>query len=111
MADTYEITEEIGSGGGGIVFKGRHLRLSTDIVVKKIKDEVSALGSLTNLQELYLTDNNISDISALSGLTNLRQLSLYDNKISDISALSGLTNLLLLGLDGNPITDYSPVSF
>ncbi len=40
IENTYEIVEEIGSGGGGIVFKAKHLRLQTDVVVKKIKDEV-----------------------------------------------------------------------
>lgn len=37
---TYEIIDEIGVGGGGIVYKARHLRLQTDVVIKKIKDEV-----------------------------------------------------------------------
>ena len=61
LADTYEITEERGSGGGGIVFKGRHLRLNTDIVVKKIKDEVlmaidtrKEADTLKNLKHQYL---------------------------------------------------------
>lgn len=40
LENTYEIIEEIGSGGGGIVFRAKHLRLQTDVVVKKIKDEV-----------------------------------------------------------------------
>ena len=40
LEKTYEIIEEIGSGGGGIVYRARHLRLQTDVVVKKIKDEV-----------------------------------------------------------------------
>ncbi len=40
IENTYEIMEEIGSGGGGIIFKAKHLRLQTDVVVKKIKDEV-----------------------------------------------------------------------
>lgn len=40
LAQTYEIIEEIGSGGGGIVYKARHLRLQTDVVVKRIKDDV-----------------------------------------------------------------------
>lgn len=61
LADTYEITEQIGSGGGGIVFKGRHLRLGTDIIVKKIKDEVvtwvdtqNEANLLKNLKHQYL---------------------------------------------------------
>lgn len=37
---TYEIVEEIGAGGGGIVYKARHLRLDTAVVVKRIRDEV-----------------------------------------------------------------------
>lgn len=49
LEKTYEIVEEIGSGGGGIVYKARHLRLQTDVVVKKIKDEV--LGKLESRQE------------------------------------------------------------
>lgn len=49
LGNTYEIIEEIGSGGGGIVYKARHLRLQTDVVVKKIKDEVR--GKIQNRQE------------------------------------------------------------
>lgn len=37
---TYEVVGQIGSGGGGIVYKARHLRLQTDVVIKKIKEEV-----------------------------------------------------------------------
>lgn len=40
LENTYEIIEEIGAGGGGVVFRARHLRLQTDVVVKRIKDEV-----------------------------------------------------------------------
>lgn len=49
LEQTYEIIEEIGSGGGGIVYKARHLRLQTDVVVKKIKDEV--VGKVESRQE------------------------------------------------------------
>lgn len=40
LADTYEIEEEIGAGGGGVIYRAKHLRLNTDVVVKKIKEEV-----------------------------------------------------------------------
>lgn len=49
LEQTYEIIEEIGSGGGGIVYRARHLRLQTDVVVKKIKDEV--VGKVESRQE------------------------------------------------------------
>ena len=71
---------------------------------------ISALAGLTNLQQLSLMNNRISDISALAGLTNLKKLYLSGNGISDISSLGGLTNLTLLLLDGNEIEDISPVA-
>lgn len=40
LLNTYEIIEAIGSGGGGITYKAKHLRLNTYVVVKKIKDSV-----------------------------------------------------------------------
>lgn len=38
--DSYKITGQIGEGGGGIVYKARHIRLDTDVVVKQIREEV-----------------------------------------------------------------------
>lgn len=49
LANTYEILEEIGSGGGGVVYRARHTRLNTDVVVKKIKDEI--VNRVNNRQE------------------------------------------------------------
>lgn len=46
---TYEIITEIGSGGGGVVYRARHLRLQTDVVVKKIRDEIR--GKIQSRQE------------------------------------------------------------
>lgn len=55
LENTYEILEEIGSGGGGVVFKAKHLRLQTDVVVKKIKDEVR--GKVKSRQEADILKN------------------------------------------------------
>ncbi len=65
---------------------------------------------LTNLQELSLHGNQISDLSPLSGLTNLHNLGLGFIQISDLSPLAGLTNLLYLDLWSNQISDLSPLS-
>lgn len=40
LNDTYLIKEQLGAGGGGIVYRAYHQRLKTDVVVKQIKDEV-----------------------------------------------------------------------
>ena len=55
LGNTYEIVEEIGSGGGGIVFRAKHLRLHTDVVVKKIRDEVR--GRVSSRQEADILKN------------------------------------------------------
>ena len=48
---------------------------------------------LTNLTELLLGGNSISDISAVSSLTNLTRLWLWSNTISDLSHLVANTGL------------------
>ena len=72
--------------------------------------DISALAGLTNLTWLQLFGNNLSDISALAGLTNLTRLSLARNNLSDISPLAGLTNLATLGLANNNLSDLSPLT-
>lgn len=49
LGGTYEIIGKIGLGGGGVIFLARHLRLQTDVVVKKIKDDV--LGRVESRKE------------------------------------------------------------
>ena len=80
------------------------LNLSDNLI-----SDVSALSSLTKLERLYLSVNNISDLTPLSNLTNLTDLTLVGNAISDISALSGMTNLRSLRLYTNSISNLSPL--
>ena len=68
------------------------------------------MRGLTNLTELGLWNNNISDLSPLVGLTNLTELGLYNNNVSDLSPLVGLTNLTFLLLSTNNISDVSPLA-
>lgn len=55
LGETYEIIEEIGSGGGGVVYKAMHLRLQTYVVVKQIRDEVR--GKIQSRQEADVLKN------------------------------------------------------
>ena len=43
LNETYRIEEQIGSGGGGVVYKAYHERLHTEVVVKQIKDKVKGI--------------------------------------------------------------------
>ena len=62
IAGTYEILEEIGAGGGGIVYRGRHLRLGKTVVLKADKRTLSArpealrreVDALKNLSHTYI---------------------------------------------------------
>ncbi len=49
LNDTYTILEELGTGGGGVVYKAYHERLQTYVVVKQIKERVK--GVLNNRGE------------------------------------------------------------
>ena len=72
-------------------------------------EDIVILAELTNLKELNLRDNQISDLRPLSELTNLRRLFLCGNQIRDLSPLSGLTYLEFLSLGDNQISDVSPL--
>ena len=70
-------------------------------------ESLVGIQNLTNLVDLDLTLNTITDVTSLAGLTSLTNLSLFNNFVSDITPLSGLTNLTDLGLAGNLIGDNS----
>ena len=74
-----------------------------------IPTDLSVLPLLTNLTDLALSNNAISDISPREELTTLRSLNLSTNYINDISPLVDLTNLTVLHLEGNEISDISPL--
>jgi len=65
---------------------------------------------LSNLTELHLPSNQITDITPVSGFTNLTRLHLENNQITDITPLSGLNNLTSLHLETNSITDLTGLS-
>lgn len=42
IAGLYELKTQIGAGGGGVVYLGRHIRLDKDIVLKADKRSLTA---------------------------------------------------------------------
>lgn len=79
----------------------------TDSQLKKL---VPQIEKLTNLEELQLDSNEISDLTPLAKLTDLKSLRLFGNQISDISPLASLTQLTELDLRSNQIEDITPLS-
>lgn len=72
--------------------------------------DITPLSELNSLKVLFLGDNFIDDLTPLSGLTSLVSLDIHSNSIRDITPLSGLTDMLYLVLDDNYIDDLSPLS-
>lgn len=46
--DTYQVVEEIGSGGMGVVYLCYHLRLQKYVVLKKLKNSYDDISALRN---------------------------------------------------------------
>ena len=65
------------------------------------------LVQLQKLRKLYLWDSKISDLSVLPQLPKLEFLDLNWNRISDVSPLAGFANLKELWLQGNNLADTS----
>ena len=87
----------------------RELRLSQNPIT-----DLRPLANLTKLEGLHIGDVSPSavnlDLHLLTNLINLENLSLQRNGILDISPISGLTELRILSIEGNPITDLSPLA-
>ncbi|EAC5127030.1 LPXTG cell wall anchor domain-containing protein [Listeria monocytogenes] len=71
---------------------------------------IEGVQYLTNLRNLYMDNNQISNLTPISGLTNLEMLQLNNNQISDLSSLSNSTNLWALVINNNQISDLTPIS-
>ncbi|EEO2657312.1 LPXTG cell wall anchor domain-containing protein, partial [Listeria monocytogenes] len=73
--------------------------------------DISALQNLTNLRELYLNEDNISDISPLANLTKMYSLNLGANhNLSDLSPLSNMTGLNYLTVTESKVKDVTPIA-
>ena len=82
---------------------------STDLTVLDLSglgltsDDLDDLWRFTNLEELNLSGNQITNLLSLSGLINLERLNLSDNQIEDLNHLRNLKDLQNLNLEDNPI--------
>ena len=73
--------------------------------------DITPLGHFTSLVNLYLSRNQISDITPLGTLTNLQwNLWIDGNQISDLTPLETLTKLTTLAICYNPYTNISPIA-
>ena len=63
---------------------------------------VKVLENLTQLEELDLSDNQLTDVKGLENLTQLKDLDLSKNQLTSLKGLEKFTQLKYLWLTGNP---------
>ena len=86
-----------------------YLALSSNAIA-----DISALGEIDSLRQLYLSNNFIRDVTPLAPLNLLRELDLRDNWITDVGPLLSLSRAeahsstpigLRVQLSGNPLDE------
>ena len=80
-----------------------------DISENAIQD-LSRIGGLTSLRELYASWNQISSIDPLSALTSLEVLHVSDNLLRDIGIVENMPHLIDFEANCNYIQDVSPLA-
>ena len=94
------------------------LEFATDLRELDLRDnpvtDLRPLANLTMLEDLYLSDlfpnTPTLDLHPLANLINLQELFLEHSKVSDISPLAGLKKLRILDLSHNDISDLRPLA-
>ena len=93
------------------------LEFATNLSELNLRDnpitDLRPLANLTTLERLYLSDlfrnTPTLDLHPLANLINLEELFLENNKVSDISPLARLKKLQILDLAHNDISDLRPL--
>ena len=86
----------------------KHLKILHINSLDSLKD-ITSLGKLANLKELYLSGEAIYDISTIENLKQLKSLKLSCKSIRNISAISKLENITYLEFNGDNIYDISTI--
>lgn len=73
-------------------------------------EDLRIIASVPGLTRLTMRGCNLSGISALSDATNLTYLDLGDNTIRDLSALTGMADLAYLDLNHNAVKELDVLS-
>ncbi|MEW4489772.1 leucine-rich repeat domain-containing protein [Thalassoglobus sp. JC818] len=72
--------------------------------------DLAPLADLINLQSLSLTGNQIKSVKPLATLIKLQYIEIEDNQVESLEGLEPLTNLRAFYAEGNQISDLSPLA-
>jgi len=68
---------------------------------KETQIDLSFLGEMNTITDLFLTRCNVADLSFLGQMSQLQRLSLYETPVEDLAVLEKLPELVELSLCGN----------
>jgi internalin A len=71
--------------------------------------ELKSVGSLTNLTELMLDEDAISDLTPVSNLKKLERLSIKKTQVKSLAPLAALRTLKFVYIADSQVTDITPV--
>lgn len=80
-----------------------------DICENEVSD-LTCLQSCTDMTILMADHNKITSLKGIENMTELIGLTAFDNQISDIGALSGASGIRYLDLGKNQLRDISPIA-
>lgn len=80
------------------------------LIENNLLTNMEQLISLKKLNTLFLNNNLITVVPDLSNMTNLTSLLLNGNEIKDISTISSGKNLRFIKINENRVSDLSPLS-
>ncbi len=72
--------------------------------------DINALGALTKLESVDLSNNSITSISVLANLPELKYVFLNHNNIEDISPLASMSKLLVVDISQNSVSELPDFS-
>jgi len=100
------------SYGSGLEAIGSLSQLTTLVIQNSLvsSDVLKAIASAPKLENLTLSDCDLSNIENLSGAKELSWLDLSNNAIRDVSALSFMSDLVYLNLSHNALTSLNALS-
>ena len=93
-----------------ILFLGANTNLQTIWLNQNNITDLTPLTSMVYLSSLDFSNNLVADLSPLQNLGHLTGIWCYSNQITSLEPLQYLTNLTAIFVGGNQITDLSPLA-
>ena len=77
---------------------------------RALKDIPPELAALTDLENLTLSNTQVTELAPLAALIGLQGLYLDNTQVADLAPLAALTVLQNLSLDNTPVADLAPLT-